>query len=106
MPHRRGEDRETTGAARSPIGYLGQSLTLFSVSPLVDIDAHRSAALMNGTRPRCCVHEVKAVELHSSVASTTDVIGNERLASSFGRPAAEVARAAELALTGFEVIRL
>src|SRR5208283_2142538 len=106
VAHRRGEDREASAAARAPIGDLCQRCALLRASPLVDINAHRSATLVNSARPRCCVDEVETVEPHSAIASVTDVVGDQRLASPAGRPAAEVAGAAELAIAGFEVVRL
>src|SRR5207244_148138 len=83
-----------------------QRLTLLRGRALGDVEAKRAAALVDGPRPGGGVDHVEAVQADAPEAPLADVVADQRLAVAVGRVAAEVARAAEVAVARLHVVDL
>src|SRR5207245_7948594 len=73
---------------------------------LRDVEAERPAALVDRLRPGGGVDAGDAVETGGPEAALADVVADQRLAEAVGRVAAEVARAAEVAVAALDVVDL
>src|SRR5207247_2006763 len=83
-----------------------QRVALLRRGGLRNVEAGRPAALMDRLRPGGGVDDVEAVQPGAPEVALADVVADQRLAVAVGRVAAEVARAAKVAVAALDVVDL
>src|SRR5207244_9271772 len=104
--HRAREELEGAAALRLAREDAHQRVALLRRGGLREVEPESPPALMDRLRPGGGIDDVETVEPHAPEAALADVIADQRLAVAVGRVAAEVTRAAEVAVAGLDVVDL
>src|SRR5207247_9688099 len=104
LGHGRGEELERPAALRLPREDAHERVALGRVRAVGDVESEPSAPLVDRPRPRDRVDDVQAVEPRPPEAALPHVIADQRVAEVARGVAAEVARAAEVAVAGLDVV--
>src|SRR5207244_6435379 len=91
-------------ARRLPGEDADERVALSRARAFGDIEPEPSAPLVDRPRPRDRVDDVQAVEPRPPEAALSHVIADQRVAEAARGVAAEVARAAEVAVAGLDVV--